>query len=45
MALTSSETQYDSDFGPDSKEKNDVFSKIFCSDLINFIQDLTGWCQ
>lgn len=37
MALTSSEAE--------SEEKDEVFSKLFRSDLITFVQELMGRCQ
>ena len=45
MALPTSETESDSDFGSNYEEDDGVFSKLSRSDLITFIQDLMAWCQ
>lgn len=37
MAHKSSEMESDSDFGLDSEEEDEVFSKLSCSGLITFI--------
>lgn len=45
MALTSSDTEPDSDSSLYYEEENEVFSKLSCYDLIAFIQDLMGRYQ
>lgn len=44
MALTSSEVEFDSYNGSESK-KDEVFSKLSCSNLITFIQDIMSRCK
>lgn len=40
MTLTSFEAELDSDSGLQSKEEDEIFSKLSHSDLIIFVQDL-----
>lgn len=44
MALTSLDTKYDSDAGPESREEDEVFSKLSHADLITLVQCLMGHC-
>lgn len=45
MTITSLDTKSDSDSSSDSKEEDEVFSKLTHSNLITLIQDLIIHCQ
>lgn len=45
MAITSTKVESDSDSSSEFEDEDEVFSKLSCSYLITFVQELMGRCQ